>query len=269
MKFAEKYGPWALVTGASSGIGEAFARGIAARGVNVVLVARRADRLTQLAAEIEADSGVRTHAITADLTGDDALQTICDELGTRRIGLLVNNAGAGQTGAFLDHDLDTELAAIDLNCRAPLMLAHHFGRIMRAEGRGGIVMLASIAGILPAPMFANYSATKAWNRFFGEALHAELTHDGIDVVSLCPGLTQSEFFDKVDFNPSQWPAPLKATTIMSAEEVAAAGLRGLGHSSQVVPGLSYRWLMRAARMAPSGLPPWLTDRVMRLALPSR
>ncbi|MES1934968.1 SDR family NAD(P)-dependent oxidoreductase [Salinisphaera hydrothermalis] len=268
-RFSDQYGPWALITGASSGIGEAFARQIAARGVNVALVARRGDRLQAIADDIETETKSRALAIAADLTDEHGLDTILEALDLRHIGLLVNNAGAGQTGRFLDHALDDELATLALNCRTPLKLTHHFGRAMRAEGRGGIIMLASIAGILPSPEFAGYSATKAWNRFFGEALHAELADSGIDVVSLCPGLTQSEFFDKVNFDPSGWPWPLRAGAILSADEVARAGLRGLGRTSQVVPGLSYRWLMRAGRMAPSGMPPWLTERVMRLALPKK
>lgn len=267
MSFAEHYGPWALITGASAGIGAAFARQVAERGVNVALVARRADKLTELAAEIEARTPARALAIPADLTDADMLTTITIALGPRHVGLLINNAGHGRTGAFLDHEIDDELTTLELNCAAPLRLTHHFGRRMRDEGRGGIIMLSSIAGLLPAPQFAHYGATKAWNRFVGEALHEEMGHHGIDVVSLCPGLTASEFFDKVDFDPAKWPAPLRAGALMSPDDVAAAGLRGLGRASQVVPGLSYRWLMRAGRLAPSGLPPWLTDRVMRFALP--
>jgi len=266
MAFVDKYGPWALITGASAGIGAEFARQIAARGVNVALVARRRERLEALGAELEAQFGIRTLSIAADLCADDFLDTITEALGTRHIGLLVNNAGSGQTGEFLDHDLDSELRMLALNCRAPLILAHHFGARMRDDRRGGIIMLASIAGIVPTPMFSNYSATKAWNRYLGEGLHEELGRDGVDVVSLCPGLTQSEFFDHANVDPSNWPAPMRAT-IMSAQDVVKAGLKGLGKQSQVVPGLSYRMLMRMSRLAPGGLPPWIIDRVMRFALP--
>lgn len=269
MRFVDRYGPWALITGASAGIGEAFAQQIAARGINVALAARRADRLAAVAAGIEARHPVRTLTIPVDLTAEDCLDTLTDALDLRHVGLLVNNAGIGRTGRFLDHDIADELATLELNCRTPLKLAHHFGRAMRAEGRGGIIMLSSIVGIVPSPRFAGYSASKAWNRFLGESLHEELAAEGVDVVSLCPGLTQSEFFDKVDFDPSRWPWPLRAGTILSAEEVAHAGLRGLGRTSQVVPGFSYRWLMRASRLAPSGLPPWVGERMMRFALPKR
>ena len=268
MAFAEQYGPWALVTGASAGIGAEFARQIAARGLNVALVARRRDRLAALGKEIEARHGVRTLTIAADLTDPDFLTPLTEALGTRHIGLLVNNAGAGVTGDFLDHDLDDELRMLALNCRAPLILAHHFGSRMRDDRRGGIIMLASIAGIVPTPQFSHYSATKAWNRYLGEGLHEELARDGVDVVSLCPGLTESEFLEHADVDPSRWSSPLRAS-IMNAEDVVAAGLKGLGRKSQVVPGLSYRMLMRASRLAPGGLSPWLIDRVMRFALPSR
>ncbi|MBS61434.1 SDR family NAD(P)-dependent oxidoreductase [Salinisphaera sp.] len=266
MAFVDKYGPWALITGASAGIGAEFARQIAAKGINVALVARRRERLEALGAELESEYGVRSLAIAADLCADDFLSTITEALGTRHVGLLVNNAGSGMTGEFLDHDLDTELQMLALNCRAPLVLAHHFGRRMRDDRRGGIIMLASVAGIVPTPMFSNYSATKAWNRFLGEGLHEELARDGVDVVSLCPGLTQSEFFDHANVDPSNWPAPMRAT-IMSAQDVVKAALKGLGKHSQVVPGLSYRMLMRLSRLSPGSLTPWMIDRVMRLALP--
>lgn len=268
MAFADKYGPWALITGASAGIGAEFARQIAARGVNVALVARRADKLETLAGEIEATTSVRALPIAADLTRDDFLEVIIEALGVRHVGLLVNNAGNGHTGAFLDHDLEAELDVLALNCRAPLILTHHFGRLMRSEGRGGIVMLSSITGILPTPQFANYSATKAWNRFVGESLHEELRASHVHVVSLCPGLTYSEFFDKVHVDPAVWAAPFRVT-IMDTGTVVKAALGGLGHSSQVVPGLGYRMLMRASRMAPSGIPSWMTQQLMRFALPNK
>ncbi|GAB3677409.1 SDR family NAD(P)-dependent oxidoreductase [Salinisphaera aquimarina] len=266
MAFVDKYGPWALITGASAGIGAEFAHQLAVRGLNVALVARRGERLEALAEDIELKHDVRTLAIVADLTAADFLDTITAALDTRHVGLLVNNAGSGFTGAFLDHDLDAELNMLALNCRAPLILAHHFGRRMRDHRRGGIIMLASIAGIVPTPLFAHYSATKAWNRFLGEGLHEELARDGVDVVSLCPGLTRSEFFEHANVDPSGWPAPLRAT-IMTPKHVVKAGLKGLGKHSQVVPGLSYRMLMRASRLAPGSLPPWIVDRVMRFALP--
>lgn len=266
MAFVDKYGPWALITGASAGIGAEFARQIAAQGINVALVARRRERLEELCAELEAQHGVRTLAIAADLCADDFLDTITAALGTRHIGLLVNNAGIGTTGDFLDCDVETELQMLALNCRAPLMLAHHFGARMRDDRRGGIIMLASIAGIVPTPTMAHYGATKAWNRYLGEGLHEELGRAGVDVVSLCPGPTRSEFFEKANADLSQWPAPMRAA-IMSAEDVVKAGLKGLGKQSQVVPGLSYRMLMRLSRLAPGALSPWLADRVMRFALP--
>lgn len=268
MAFVDKYGPWALITGASAGIGAEFARQIAAKGVNVALVARRRERLETLCAELELEHDVRTLAIAADLCADDFLDTITGALGTRHIGLLVNNAGMGSTGDFLDQDVDSELQMLALNCRAPLILAHHFGARMRDDRRGGIIMLASIAGIVPTPTMAHYGATKAWNRYLGEGLHQELGRAGVDVVSLCPGPTQSEFFERANADLKHWPAPMRAA-IMSAEDVVKAGLKGLGRQSQVVPGLSYRTLMRLSRLAPGGLPPWLIDRLMRFTLANK
>src|SRR5262249_32002855 len=149
--FVERFGPWALVTGASSGIGEAFARRLAESGVNLVLVARREDRLRKLADDLRSQHSVSTRVVPVDLSRDDFLPAIEQATADVQVGLLVNNAGIATTGNFLDHDLGSELALLHVNSRAPLILTHHFGRSMRQRGRGGIIFVASTLAFAGVP----------------------------------------------------------------------------------------------------------------------
>ncbi len=137
--FRDKYGPWALVSGASSGMGAAFARQLAAKGLNVVLVARREERLRALSEELKRSASAQTRVVSADLTRDDFIPRLAEATEGLEINLLVNNAGLGVTGEFLANDLGAELGMLHLNCRAPLLLTHHYGRMMRARQRGGII----------------------------------------------------------------------------------------------------------------------------------
>ena len=149
--FKDKYGPWALITGASSGIGAEFARQLAAKGLNLVLVARREERLRALARELETAHPIAVTIIPVDLTTTDFLAVIQQATDGLEIGLLVNNAGVMPTGRFLDHDLEQELRQLNLNTRAPLILTHHFGRPMAERGRGGLLFLASMTAFQGTP----------------------------------------------------------------------------------------------------------------------
>ena len=193
MDFSEKYGPWALVSGASAGLGELFARRLAARGLNVVLLARRKERLDALGAELSKAHGIQTRSVTADLSAPDFLGAIIEQTADLEIGLLINNAGFTNSGEFLDNDLAAEIRLVDVNCRAAMMLAHHFGQQMRERKRGGMIFSASIAGYSAIPFWANYSASKSFDLIFAEALGEELQPHGVDVLALCPGATHTEF----------------------------------------------------------------------------
>jgi hypothetical protein len=240
--FRERYGPWALVTGASSGIGEEFARQLAARGLDLVLVARRNDRLEALAEQLRAEHKVRTRVAAVDLSRRDFLPNLQAATDGLEIGLLVNNAGVGYSGRFLDHDLERELAMLDVNCRAPLILAHVFGRPMRDRRRGAIIWVSSILGYMPAPFAANYAATKAYDLFMGEALWYELRDSGVDVLVLCPGETKSEFH--------RVAAGYDRSGGMPVGPVVAAALTKLGRTPSVVAGWSNRALISFQRLLP-------------------
>jgi uncharacterized protein len=177
--FVERFGPWALVTGASAGIGVAFARRLAEVGMNLVLVARREDRLRKLAEDLRRQHAISTRVVPVDLSRDDFLPAIEQATADVAVGLLVNNAVIATTGNFLDNDLGSELALLHVNSRAPLILAHHFGRAMRQRGRGGIIFVASTVAFAGVPSWSNYAGSKAHDLVFAEGLARELRPDGI------------------------------------------------------------------------------------------
>jgi len=186
-----RYGPWALIAGASEGLGAAFARSAAARGLHVVLVARRAEALAALAAEIEKQYTVETRRVVADLSQADALDHIVAEVSDLEIGMLISNAASEPQGPFLDLPLAKHLFAIDVNCRAPLALAHHLGGPMRARGRGSIVLVTSLGGLCGLPVFSSYGASKAFGWNLGECLWDELAPHGVDALSFVVGSTRT------------------------------------------------------------------------------
>lgn len=263
-KLATKYGPWALITGASSGLGTEFARQLAAAGFNLALLARRRERLDELGAKLAGDHDVETRSLAVDLAQRDFMDTLRPQIADIEIGLLVNNAGFGQSGPFLKDDLETDLRMLDVNCRAPLMLTHELGNAMRKRGRGGVVMLASVAGLMPNPYFSHYSATKAWDLYLGEGMHMELAGRGVDVVCLCPGPTRTEFFEGVNVDESTL-SPMLRRFIMDADAVVAAGLNGLGKRSVVVPGWTNKLMVAASRVTPRALNARIAGNLMKSA----
>ncbi|HUG91238.1 MAG TPA: SDR family oxidoreductase [Planctomycetaceae bacterium] len=188
---------WALVTGASSGIGEAFARRLAARGMHLVLTARRRESLEELAAELHTRHGARSEVIVGDLSEPDQPRRLFDEIARRQITieLLVNNAGFGVVGEPAAIDRERVMAMTRLNVGAVTELTYLFLDGMLERGHGAIVNLASLAGFQPVAYMAGYAATKAYVLHFSEALWAEVRDRGVTVMALCPGVTRTGFFD--------------------------------------------------------------------------
>ncbi len=230
--FKQKYGPWALVTGASSGIGAEFARQLAAKGLNVAVVARRQKRLDSLALEIKKRQGVQARTVAVDLTAPDYLEAIESATNDIEIGLLVNNAGSGMPGAFLKQELAGRTRIVQLNVTAPMQLAHVFGRKMSRRGRGGILFVSSTSAFSGTPYMANYAGTKAFILNLGEALNVELKPQGVDVAVLVPGPTRTEMAETEGTDFSNMPDMMW----MDPANVAAAGLNGLGRQRVIVPG---------------------------------
>ncbi len=185
----------ALITGASSGLGEGFARALAAERQALILTARRADRLEALRAELVAKHGVAVEVIATDLAAPDGPAAVMRAVTARglTIDTLINNAGFGTRGAFAEADAATQIGMVDLNCRALVALAHAVLPGMVALGRGGILNIASTAAFQPGPWMATYYASKAFVLSFSEALHEEVRGTGVHVAALCPGPTRTEF----------------------------------------------------------------------------
>lgn len=235
--FRERYGPWALVTGASAGLGAEFARQLAAKRINLILVARRKERLETLASELEGQYNVEVKAIAADLARSDFMSSIRPVLQTLELGLLVNNAGFGLVGNFLENDLERELEMLNVNCRAPLILAHEVGRQMVERKRGGIIFVSSTSGFTVTPFMTHYAASKAYDLFLGEGLWSELKEHGVDVLALCPGGTRTEFHEL---------AGIKPFGAMPVEPVVSLALRKLGKKISVIAGWHNRVMVYLA-----------------------
>ena len=192
MEFVEKYGPWALVAGASDGVGAAYAEALGARGLNVVLLARRQAALDEVATRIRETSGVETRTLALDLTAPDAAASVTAALADLEIGFLVYCAGAdADYAALLDNPVTTAEAMIHRNCTVLVQLCHALAAPMVDRGRGGIVIIGSGSGFAGAPRLATYGATKAFDMVFAEGLWAELAPRGVDVLGLVLGETDT------------------------------------------------------------------------------
>lgn len=252
----------ALVTGASSGIGTVLARQLAADGTDLVVVARSGDTLEELAGELRSAHDVEVEVLVADLTDADGLAAVEARLRdvAQPVDLLVNNAGFGTTGRFVDQDPDTEDREIQLNVAAVVRLTHAALPGMKARERGGILNVSSIASFQPIPNMAVYSATKAFVTSFTEAIHEELSGTGVHVSALCPGFTRTNFVDAADAGDDATKIP--EFIWMEPEPVAAAGLRAVAaNRATVVPGLQYKLSTGASRVLPSAV----TRRVISVA----
>jgi uncharacterized protein len=226
MSFADRYGPWAVVAGASEGTGREFARRIAANGVPSVLVARRAEPLAALAKEIRAESGVECATATIDLAAPDAFARIVAAVGTREVGLFVSNAGADPNGSrFLDRDAVVWLELAQRNVMTTIQCCHHFAGPMKKRGRGGLLLVNSGACYGGSSFLATYSASKAFVLCFGEGLWAELRPHGVDVLTLVLVMTDTPAFRALLAEKGQ-PVP---AGIASPEDVARIGLERLPH----------------------------------------
>jgi len=190
--FADRYGPWALVAGASEGVGAAYARAMADQGLNVVLLARRQNVLDELAAAIRTDAEVETRAVAVDLATPGAVATIVTATSGLDVGMLMYCAGADPTyEPFLANPVDVALGLVQRNCVVPMQLCHHFAGLMAARGKGGIVLVSSGAGLAGGANMVAYSASKAFDMVMAEALWAELHTKGVDVLGLVLSVTDT------------------------------------------------------------------------------
>ncbi len=249
-----------LITGASSGIGAAFARKFAALGRNVFLVARSEDKLITLCNELGRMSGIRAQYVALDLTEPDAPARLFEESKKRglEIDMLINNAGFGSMGYFSNLDSAREVEMVDLNIRALVDITHRFLIPMRERKQGTIINVASTAGFQPVPFMATYAATKAFVLSFSEALSEENRPFGIHVMALCPGVTETNFFEAAHMDRP----PMRGS--QTPEEVVDAALRGMKrHKSSIISGWTNKLVAFAVRLFPRSVVLRLTGRVLR------
>ena len=232
--FLERYGPVALITGASSGIGWAFAEELAERGFDLVLAARRTDRLEELAAKLEAAHGTKSQLLESDLSKADAPAKLIVTTEGKDIGLIISNAGFNIRGYFETTDAAEMAEMLTVNCHAPMQLAHGFLPRLKARGKGGLIFTSSVEGFIGCPFSTAYSATKALVIGLGEGLFGELAGSGVDVLTLCPGATESEatakYAEKYAAVPNMQPA----------REVAQLTLDNITYGPVFVPNAHYK-----------------------------
>lgn len=231
-EFSDKYGPWALIAGASEGLGEAFAHALARRGLRLILLARREDKLRATAAAIAEHHRVEVETLACDLADPELATRVRAAVGAREVGLLIYNAAYSRMGGFFDQSLDDKLRTIDVNCRGPLILSHVLGEGMLARRRGGLVLMGSLAGEQGSPRLASYAASKAFNRVLAESLWGELRDRGVDVLACVAGATRTPGLELV--------ASGAKGPVMEPAAVVEEALAMLGREPSMIPGLSNR-----------------------------
>ena len=251
--FAARYGPWALVTGASDGIGEAMARELTARGLSLVLCARRAPRLDALGAELSRRHGIACRSVALDLADPAQQHRLHEACAPLDIGLLVAAAGFGSAGPWLTCDVAGQASMLAVNCGAVLAQCGWLAPRLAARGHGGLMLMSSIVAFQGCPGSAHYAATKAWVQTLAEGLHAELGPLGVDVLAVAPGPVASGFGARAGMR-------LDGATPPAA--IAAAALRALPHGGTSRPGTRARLLGWSLATAPRALRVRLMGRIM-------
>jgi len=251
--FTAKFGPWAVVTGASSGIGLALAEKLASSGIHLILAARSKNTLESVAESLIALHGVNVISVACDLATSMGVLTLIAACEKREVGLLVASAGFGTSGRFHEARFSDEQRMLDVNCGAVLSLTHHFSGKFVYQGRGGIILLGSIVGFQGTPMAAHYAATKAYVQTLGEGIAEELRPYGVDVLIAAPGPVHTGFA-KV--------ANMQMGNALRPEDLALPILHALGKNVTVRPGLLSKFLSFALRT----LPRWGRIRIMTMVM---
>ncbi|MCW5251540.1 MULTISPECIES: SDR family NAD(P)-dependent oxidoreductase [unclassified Streptomyces] len=239
----------ALITGATAGIGAAFARRLAAEGHDLVLVARDVKRLREQATELHDRHGIEAEVLVADLSGDEGIEAVAARLGERRdpVDLLVNNAGFGNKGRFLDVPMADELRMLRVHCEAVLRLTAAAAEAMRERGRGDVVNVASVAAFVPR---GTYGASKAWVVQFTQGAARDLAGSGVRLMALCPGFVRTEFHERAGMGTDSIPNWMW----LDADKLVSAALADLARGKSLsIPDPRYKALMGATKLVPRGM----------------
>lgn len=252
-RLKSKYGPWAVVTGASSGIGLEIAERLAESGLNLALNARNKDLLLEISQRFQKNYGIQTTILAMDVTSEEFTQQIIEFSKKSKVGLLVASAGFGTSGVFIESSLEEEIEMLRVNCEALLKLTHYFAGLFAREKRGGIILMSSMVGFQGVPYAAHYAATKAYVQSLAEALALELKPQGVDVLAAAPGPVASGFGKR---------ARMKMDLTLQPAQVGIPILKSLGKRTTVLPGFLTKFLVYSLRTVPR----WGKIRIMKIVM---
>lgn len=248
-RLKSRYGQWAIVTGASSGIGQELATQLATAGFNLILNGRNLNKLEALEEHLKASSGIDVKLVAADIADPKGVETVIRATQNLEVGLLIASAGYGTSGLFLNSNLQSEIDMLRVNCEALLSLTHHFSQQFAAQKRGGIIVMSSMVAFQGTPYAANYAATKAYVQTLAEGLAVELRPHGVDVLAAAPGPVESGFSQRANMSMSMSLKPA---------QVGVPILEALGRNTTVLPGFLTKLLVYSLMMVPR----WAKVRIM-------
>jgi len=233
-----KYGPKALITGGSSGIGRAIALELAQQGIQPILIARNQEKLNEVVEEISSKYKINALTYSVDLSNEEAINNLLKNIDTLSIGIFVHSAGMENNGSFTKISTEKELQLIKLNITSTYILANYFAKKMSESKKGAILLISSIGGLMPLPYFANYAASKSYVHYLGMALHSELKNKGVDISVLAPGLTETAMTHDNGIDWSKLPF-----SSQKPNEVAKIALNNLGRKATIIPGFMNRMVV--------------------------
>ncbi|MBD3750678.1 MAG: SDR family NAD(P)-dependent oxidoreductase [Sphingobacteriales bacterium] len=240
-RLKSKYGEWAVITGASSGIGLELATQLASAGFNLVLIARQLEKLQEVENRLKANKTIEIKIVNVDVSETEGIDQIIEATKGLKVGLLIASAGYGTSGNFIDSSLHSEINMLRVNCEALLSLTHYYGQQFAIQKRGGIVLMSSMVAFQGTPYSANYAATKAYVQTLAEGIAVELKPKGVDVLAAAPGPVESGFSKR---------ANMKMSISLTPSQVGIPILTALGRKTTVLPGFLTKMLVYSLRTVP-------------------
>jgi uncharacterized protein len=240
-RLKSKYGEWAIITGASSGIGFELATQLATAGFNLIINSRYLDKLQEVERQLKANGNIQIKIVTSDVSDTDGIDKIIQATQGLNVGLLIVSAGYGTSGNFIDGSLHNEINMLKVNCEALLSLTHYYSQQFVQQKRGGIILMSSMVAFQGTPFSANYAATKAYVQTLAEALAVELKPHNVDILAAAPGPVESGFSQR---------ANMKMSMSMTPQQIGVPILKALGHKTTVLPGLLTKILVYSLRTVP-------------------